>query len=166
MGKWGGVSKTMYFRIKLFFLPFVIINKVILKRSLDFIIIPISVPGLSWKYLRGVIWSSEVASVFSILGKFRTLLTFEYHLFHLCRQGGMTGCPSKPVTIGFEFPLGESLKSHHPLPSYLPLSILLSCSSIPLHWSGHWVGQSFKGCTLPCGKKGLKAQKGKAARKR
>jgi hypothetical protein len=32
--------------------------------------------------------------------------------------------------------------------------------------SEHWVGQIFKGCTLPCGKKGLKAQRVKVAGKR
>jgi hypothetical protein len=30
----------------------------------------------------------------------------------------------------------------------------------------HWVGQIFKGCTLPCGKKGLKAQGVKVVGKR
>jgi hypothetical protein len=43
MGKWGGVSKTMDFRIKLFFLSFFINNEVILERGLYFLIIPISV---------------------------------------------------------------------------------------------------------------------------
>jgi hypothetical protein len=44
-GEKGCVSKTMDFRIKLFFLSFLIINKVILERGLDFLIIPISVLG-------------------------------------------------------------------------------------------------------------------------
>jgi hypothetical protein len=53
IGKWGGVSKTMDFRIKLFFLSFFIRNEVILERVLDFLIIPISFSRLSWKYLGG-----------------------------------------------------------------------------------------------------------------
>jgi hypothetical protein len=107
------------------------------------------------------------------------LKTFEYvHLilfasnvcldlmpFHLTTPGGMTGCPSKLVPIGFELPLGGFMKGHRPFPPYLPLFIF-SRSSIPLHWSGHWVGQISKGCTLPCGKKGLKAQRVKVAGKR
>jgi hypothetical protein len=55
MGKWGGVSKIMDFRIKLFFLSLLIINKVILEGGLDFLIIPISTLRLSWKYLRGIV---------------------------------------------------------------------------------------------------------------
>jgi hypothetical protein len=47
MGKWGGVSKTMDFRIKLFFLSLFIDNEVILGRGLDFLIIPIYVLRLS-----------------------------------------------------------------------------------------------------------------------
>jgi hypothetical protein len=38
--------------------------------------------------------------------------------------GGMTGCPSKLVSIGFELPLGGFLKIHRMFPSYIPLSIL------------------------------------------
>jgi hypothetical protein len=79
-------------------------------------------------------------------------------LIHLTMSGGMTGCPSKLVPIGFELPLGGFMKSHRLLPSYLPF--------FTLHWSGHWVGQLFKGCPLPCGKKGLKARRVKATSKR
>ena len=36
---------------------------------------------------------------------------------HLTMFGGLTRCPSKPVSIGFGLPLGGFLKSHRPLPS-------------------------------------------------
>jgi hypothetical protein len=40
--------------------------------------------------------------------------------------GGMTGCLSKPVPIGFGLPLRGFLKSHRPLLSYYHFFILLS----------------------------------------
>jgi hypothetical protein len=70
------------------------------------------------------------------------------------------------VPIGFELPLGGISEKSSSVPIILTTFHLTSCSSIPLHWSMHWVGQSFKGCTLPCGKKGLKNEKVKAAGKR
>jgi hypothetical protein len=53
MWKWGGVSKAMDLMFKIFFLSFLISNKVILERGLDFLIIPLFVTRLSWEYLRG-----------------------------------------------------------------------------------------------------------------
>jgi hypothetical protein len=50
----------------------------------------------------------------------------------------MTGCPSKLVPIGFELPQGGFLKSHRPLSSYLPLSILLPAH--PSHYIGPRIG--------------------------
>jgi hypothetical protein len=49
------------------------------------------------------------------------------------------------------------MKGHHPFPPYLPLSIFVPVI-FPLPLFGHWVGHARKGCTLSCGKKGLKAQ--------
>jgi hypothetical protein len=83
MGEWVDVFKTMDFRINLFFLTFFIRNEIILERGLYFLIIPIFVSGLSWKYLRGIIWSFEVASIFKILCTLITLLPFKFHLLHL-----------------------------------------------------------------------------------
>ena len=50
-------------------------------------------------------------------------------------------------------------------PIIAPLLHLVSCSPIPFPLSRHWV-DLFQDCTLPRGKKGLKAQKVKAAGKR
>jgi hypothetical protein len=86
MGKWGGVSKAMDLRFKLFFLSFIICGKVILERGLDFLIIPLSVTSLPWEYLGGNICSSEISFVISILGTLITLLPFEFHLLHFCRK--------------------------------------------------------------------------------
>jgi hypothetical protein len=86
MGKRKCVSKTMDFKIKLLFLSFLINNDIILERGLDFLIIPISVSGLSWKYLRGMVWSPEVTSAIIILGILITLLPFKFHLLHFCRK--------------------------------------------------------------------------------
>jgi hypothetical protein len=63
------------------------------------------------------------------------------------------------MPISFEFPLGGIYENSLSSPVILPLFHLASLSSIPLHFSMHWVGQSFKVFTLPCGKKGIKAQK-------
>jgi hypothetical protein len=86
-------------------------------------------------------------------------------LTHLTMVGGLTGCPSKPVPIGFGFPPGGFLKSHRLLPSYHHFYILS-----PTHLS-HSPSPGIRmiylwGCTLSRGKKGLKAQKVKAAGKR
>jgi hypothetical protein len=54
------------------------------------------------------------------------------------------------------------MKGHRPFPPYLPLSILTPLI-FPLPLFGHWVCHTRKGCTLPCGKKGLKAQRGKSS---
>jgi hypothetical protein len=61
----------------------------------------------------------------------------------------MIGFPSKLVPIGFEFPLGGFMKGHHPFPPYLSLFI----------GSGIVFSKVAKGCTLPCGKKEIKAQR-------
>jgi hypothetical protein len=42
---------------------------------------------------------------------------FNLILSHLTMLGGMKGCPSKTVSVGFGFPLGGFLKIHRPLPS-------------------------------------------------
>jgi hypothetical protein len=48
--------------------------------------------------------------------------------------GGMIGCPSKLVSIGFELPLGGFLKSNRPFSSYIPFSILFPAH--PSHYTG------------------------------
>jgi hypothetical protein len=62
--------------------------------------------------------------------------------------GGMTGCPSKLVPIGFELPLGGFLKIHRSLPSYLPLSILLLAH--PSHFIGSGIGLANYLRVSPC----------------
>jgi hypothetical protein len=57
-------------------------------------------------------------------------------LIHLTMSGGMTGCPSKLVPIGFELPLGGFLKSHRPLPV-----ILTTFHLTPAHPS-HYIGRA------------------------
>jgi len=47
MREGGGVSKEMDFRIKFLFLTFIVYNKIVLERGLDFMIISIFVPVLS-----------------------------------------------------------------------------------------------------------------------
>jgi hypothetical protein len=56
------------------------------------------------------------------------------------------------------------MKGHHPFLPYLPLFIIVPLI-FPLPWFEHWVCQASKGCTLPCGNKGLKAQRVKVADK-
>jgi hypothetical protein len=72
-------------------------------------------------------------------------------------------CFSKLVSVGFGLPLEGFSEKPSSAPVISPLFHLASRSSFPLHLSGHWVDQSFEGCTLPRGKKGLKAQKVKAS---
>jgi hypothetical protein len=61
--------------------------------------------------------------------------------------------------------MSGSMKGHHPLPPYLPLSIFISLIS-PYLCSGIGIFHTSKGqCTLPCGKKGLKAQRVKVVGK-
>jgi hypothetical protein len=86
-------------------------------------------------------------------------------LTHLTMVGGLTGCPSKLIPIGFGLPPGGFLKSHCPLPSYHHFYILS-----PAHLS-HSPSPGIRmiclwGCTLSRGKKGLKAQKVKVVGKR
>ena len=50
------------------------------------------------------------------------------------------------------------MKGHCPFPPYLPLSIFIPLIS-PYLCLGIGIGHAMKGCTLPCGKKGLKAQR-------
>jgi hypothetical protein len=80
----------------------------------------------------------EVMSLGIIVCVTLILKTFEYvHLIPLFLTGAwivcfstgpclgtMTGCPSKLVSIGFEFSLGGFYKSHRSFPSHIPLSIL------------------------------------------
>jgi hypothetical protein len=97
---------------------------------------------------------------------------FEYvslnsHLFHnICLEnipfnlfifGGVTKFPStlvpfRIVSTGWVYerssPILSILTIFHHYPSHLPLP-----------WFGHWVFHTRKGCTLSCGKKGLKAQR-------
>ena len=67
---------------------------------------------------------------------------------HLTISGGMTGCPSKLVPIGFELPLGGFMKIHRPLPSYLPLSILLPTH--PSHYIAMGIGLANHLRVEPC----------------
>jgi hypothetical protein len=53
------------------------------------------------------------------------------------------------------------MKGHRPfVTTFHPYS-----SHVPLPLFGHWVRHTRKGCTLPCGKKGLKAQRVRVAGK-
>jgi hypothetical protein len=56
------------------------------------------------------------------------------------------------------------MKGHRPFPPYLPLSIFIPLI-FPYLCSGIGICHTRKGCTLPCGKKGLKAQRVKVAGK-
>jgi hypothetical protein len=56
------------------------------------------------------------------------------------------------------------VKGNRSFPPYLPLSIFIPLIS-PYLYSGIGIGHTRKGCTLPCGKKGLKAQRVKVAGK-
>jgi hypothetical protein len=77
----------------------------------------------------------------------------------------MTGCPSKLVPIGFEFPLGGFMKGHHPFPPYLPLFIFFPLIH-PIHWFGHWVFQASKGLYLTLWEEGAKGPEGKSSWKK
>jgi hypothetical protein len=57
------------------------------------------------------------------------------------------------------------MKGHHPFPPYLPLFIIFPLI-YPCIGSGIGFAKLVKGCTLPSGKKGLKAQRVKEAGKR
>jgi hypothetical protein len=56
------------------------------------------------------------------------------------------------------------MKGHRPFLPYLPFFHHYP-SHIPLPLFGNWVCHTRKGCALPCGKKGLKAQRVKVASK-
>jgi hypothetical protein len=98
--------------------------------------------------------------------------TFEYvHLFpfisnkcldltlaHLTMSGGLTRCPSKPVPVGFGLPLRGASEKPSSAPIITPLFHLGSCPSIPYTCPGNGLTY-LQDCTLPHGKKGLKAQK-------
>jgi hypothetical protein len=104
------------------------------------------------------------------------LKTFEYvHLIFLLltcawtlclstcpHLGGMTGCPSKLVPIGFELPHGGFMKGHRLFPPYLPLFILFPLIH-PIHWFGHWVCQASKGLYLTLWEEGAKGPEGKSS---
>jgi hypothetical protein len=76
--------------------------------------------------------------------------------------GGMTGCPSKLVPMGFELPLGGFMKGHRPFPPYLSLFIFFPLIH-PLHWFGHWVCQASKGLYLTLWEEGAKGPEGKSS---
>jgi hypothetical protein len=139
MRKWGGVSKTMDFRIKLFFLSFFINNEVILERGLDFLIIPISFSRLSWKYLRGIIWSSEVTYVINILGTLITLLPFEFHLLHICRK--------RFYQLGQFIYLRVGRRGNRGL-SFISPPSSISINFISKSLNCQYVGLYFQGCIL------------------
>jgi hypothetical protein len=86
-------------------------------------------------------------------------------LTHLTMVGGIDRVPSKLVPIGFGFPPGGILKGHRPLPSYHH-SYILSPTHLPLSPSPDIRMTYLWGYILSRGKKGLKAQKVKAAGKR
>jgi len=52
--------------------------------------------------------------------------------------GGMTGCPSKILSIGFELPLGGFMKIHRLFPSYIPFFTLFPAH--PSHYTGPGIG--------------------------
>jgi hypothetical protein len=83
MGKWGGVSKIMDFRIDLFFLSFFISNQVILERGMNPLIIPIPVSLISLDNLRSIIGSSEVTSVIKFLSVSIGIFSFNFYLLHI-----------------------------------------------------------------------------------
>jgi hypothetical protein len=56
------------------------------------------------------------------------------------------------------------MKGHRPFPPYLPLSNFIPLIS-PYLCSDIGIYHTRKGCTFPCGKKGLKAQRIKVAGK-
>jgi hypothetical protein len=56
------------------------------------------------------------------------------------------------------------MKYHHPFLPYLPLFITVPFI-FPLPWFRHWVFQASRGFNMPCGKKGIKAQRVKVAEK-
>ena len=76
--------------------------------------------------------------------------------------GGMIGCPSKLVPIGFELPLGRFMKGHRPFPPYLSLSIFFPLIH-PLNWFEHWVCQDNKGLYLTLWEEGAKGPEGKSS---
>jgi len=87
MGKRGGVSNTMNFKVKLLFFPLLINNKVVLKGGLNFLITPISVPLFPWHNLRSiVIQPPEVSYAIKISYVLVTLLPLKFNLLHFCRQ--------------------------------------------------------------------------------
>jgi hypothetical protein len=75
----------------------------------------------------------------------------------------MTGCPRKLVPIAFELPLGGVSEKSSSVLVIHTIFHLISRSPIPLYYSGHRVGQLFRGCTLPCGKNGLKGVGGESS---
>ena len=87
----------------------------------------------------------------------------EIMLFALFKPGRVTQCPSKLISLYDELLLGGSLKSHRPSLPYLPLSIFIH--SISPFFLGIGIGYTRRGCTLPRGKKGLKAQRVKVVGK-
>ena len=88
----------------------------------------------------------------------------EIMLFSLFIPGRVTWFPSTLISIYDGLLLGGSVKIHHPLPPYLPLSIFIPLIS-PYLCLGIGIGHARKGCTLPCGKKGLKAHRVKVVGK-
>jgi hypothetical protein len=52
--------------------------------------------------------------------------------------GGMTGCPRKLMSIGFDLPLGGFMKIHHFFLPYIPFSILFPTH--PSHYIGLGIG--------------------------
>jgi hypothetical protein len=85
-------------------------------------------------------------------------------LFALFKPGGVSLCPIKLVSLRNRFLLGGSLKIHRPV----PIIFFTFHTSFPLY---PWPSGIFecidprRDCTLPHGKKGLKAQRVKAIEK-
>jgi hypothetical protein len=76
-------------------------------------------------------------------------------------SGGLTGCPSKPMSVGFGLPLGGISKKPSSAPFTTPLFQLASRSLIPFHLSGHWV-DLFSGLHLISWEEGAKDPEGKS----
>jgi hypothetical protein len=82
-------------------------------------------------------------------------------LAHLTMFGGLTGCPSKPVSVGFGLPLGGISEKPSSAPIIVPLFHLVSRSPIPFHLSRHWV-DLFSGLHLISWEEGAKGPEGKS----
>jgi hypothetical protein len=75
--------------------------------------------------------------------------------------GGLTRCPSKPLSIDFGLPLGGTSERPSSAPIESPLFHLISRSFVSLPLSGHWV-DLFSGLHLISWEEGAKGPEGKS----